>query len=238
MKSTWFEGVKSLSVFLLIGLSIRWGVAEAYVIPSGSMQPTLLVHDHILVNKFIYGLRIPFSEAWIARFKGVERGEVVVFKHPRDSGTFLIKRIIGIPGDKIEYRDRQLFINDQPIRLNARLAKDPAFDWLQDEDLEGEKLAHSTFSEDLGRGEHTVLHSGLNAENDFGPIEVPEGSLFMMGDHRDNSSDSRYWGFAPQKNILGRAMFVWMSCEESLPGLQAGCNPTTVRWNRLFKGIH
>ncbi len=117
-------GLSSWILTLLIALTIRWGVAEAYVIPTGSMLPTLLIHDHIFVNKMIYGLRVPFSKNWLVEFHQPQRGEVVVFKNPKDNQTFLIKRIIGLPGDKIYYHENKLFIYGQQVETT------PATDFL------------------------------------------------------------------------------------------------------------
>lgn len=210
------SGIISFALALLAALTIRWGVAEAYVIPSGSMMPTLLVHDHILVNKMAFGLRLPFSETWIGPQQLPERGDIVIFKDPRDSSITLIKRIVGLPGDQIAYLDGQLFVNGHPVH--------------------SERMGRRTFTETLGSRSYTVLHG--QAEPETPSVVVPQGSFFALGDHRDNSADSRYWGFAPLKNIKGKAMFVWMSCDEGLAGSSFGCNPTTFRWDRFFHKLN
>ncbi len=171
-----FKGLGSFFLSILAALTIRWGVAEAYVIPSGSMEPTLEVNDRIFVNKLAYGLRLPFTKTWISKFETPRRGDVIVFKYPKDESTFYVKRVIGLPGDEIVYTEEgQIFVN-------------------------GKRLDESTYE--------TKLQAGWRAR-EFGPITVPLGQLFAMGDNRDNSSDSRTWGFVPQENIMGRATVKW-----------------------------
>jgi signal peptidase I len=227
------------SYVLMIGLAlaIRWALAEAYVIPSGSMLPTLLLHDHIFVNKLIYGIRIPFSKEWLVKFKAPERGEVIVFKYPEDENTFFIKRIVGLPGDKILFDGMDLYINDQKVAT-----RDPEstwdFDWLRDSDVEFEKSLHGNKTEMLGNHPHSILFRKGEPSREAGPLTVPENALFVMGDHRDNSKDSRFWGFVPMENILGRAMFVWLSCDEPLPVVGVACDPRTIRWGRLGHSIN
>lgn len=236
------KSIKQFTSFLLtlaFALSIRWGVAEAYVIPSGSMQPTLLVHDHIFVNKWIYGVRVPFSSKWLVHFHKPQRGEVIVFKDPIHSSIFLIKRIVGIPGDEIRYTSNHLFINGVALETHAPKSSQELlhFQELGMENLEIADDQHEHLIESVGGHDHAVLHRQGMDDREVGPLIVPEDSLFVMGDHRDNSFDSRGWGFVPRENILGQAMFVWMSCSESLAGSEAGCNPLTLRWNRLFSKI-
>jgi signal peptidase I len=225
------ESIWSLLGVLLIAHSIRWAVAEAYVIPSGSMLPTLLLHDHIFVNKMIYGVRIPFSSQWLVKFNEPKRGEIVVFKNPRD-GVVMVKRIVGISGDKVRYDGRALFLNDQLVETSPAASKEN-FDWLRESDVENRLEQHEFLNEKIGDVTHDLL-----LDRDEGPYEpqeytVPEGELFMLGDHRDNSADSRVWGFLPKENILGRASFVWLTCDESLPVVDLFCNPLTMRWGRL-----
>jgi len=242
-KRFWTEGWGSLFLAVFIALFIRWGFVEAYVIPSGSMLPSLLIHDHIFVNKLTYGLRVPFSENWLVKFSEPKRGEVIVFKYPKDMSTFFIKRIVGEPGDKIYYENGTLYINDKPMEKKVPISTSD-FAWLRDEDFQRDgnsndsKENYTHFTEVLPEKEHSVLLRKGDVYETFGPVTVPPDQLFMMGDNRNNSSDSRVWGFLPKQNILGRAMFVWLSCEETIPALPFLCNPLTIRWGRFFHPVN
>lgn len=232
----------ALAVF--VALFIRWGFFEAYVIPSGSMLPSLLIHDHIFVNKFVYGLRVPFSEEWLVKFSEPKRGDVIVFKYPLDMSTFFIKRVVGLPGDKVAYANGTLYINDVPQEKKVPLSSSD-YDWLRDEDfrMDGDiydgKEFYVPFTEVLDGKEHSILlRRGAESYDSWGPDVVPADHLFVMGDNRMRSADGRRWGFLPTKNILGRASVVWLSCESTIPMVPILCNPLSVRWKRFFHVVN
>ncbi len=188
-KSKVREYGETLVIALLIALFVRAFVVQAFKIPSGSMEPTLLVGDHILVNKFIYGIRIPLVGTKPFTLKKPRRGDVIVFIYPRDRKKDFIKRVIGVEGEKVEIKGQQIYIND-------RLIEDP---W--------------------GVYRRTISFGGLSAKGNFGPVVVPPDSLFVLGDNRDNSQDSRYWGFVPLKDVLGKAFIIYWSWNWRAPSL-------------------
>jgi signal peptidase I len=197
---------------------VRSFVVEPFKIPSGSMVPTLLVGDFILVNKFEYGLRLPIVNTKITQGSPLHRGDVVVFRYPKDESVDYIKRVIGLPGDTVAYENKRLTINGKLI------SETPLPDYFDEERIGYAKQ----FEEDLEGHRHAILNNPavppfvIGAEdypyrdncsyNSAGVVcKVPPGQYFMMGDNRDNSADSRYWGFVPDRNIVGRAFFVWMN---------------------------
>ena len=242
LRGTWTQALLSLGSAIVMVLAIRWAFFEPYVIPSGSMIPTLLIHDHILVNKLAFGIRLPFTSQWLLRWSEPKRGDVLVFRSVEEDGIFLVKRVIGLPGDEISLDAKgDLLVNGQRIprvafteaAVRDRLAKWPeqqlsdllAELQLGEENLDGRR---HWVARDLGREETRAPE---------GPWKVPAGKLFMMGDNRDNSSDSRVWGALSMDRILGRATAIWLSCEETLPDASQLCDPKAMRWHRLFTGI-
>jgi signal peptidase I len=238
------------SAFSFVGailaiLAFRWLLFEPFVIPSGSMIPTLLIHDHILVSKSAYGIRIPFTKIWLANFGDPKRGDIVVFKSVEGS-YFMIKRVIGLPGDTIEMgEDGTPKVNGQPFPMKPLpVTSDPAsqapYYAVNEGDLNG-PISAFDFNE-VKTGEHThrmllmkdAMRVGYHYAAVSSPFKVPEGQMFAMGDNRDNSRDSRYWGPLPKENLMGKALFIWLSCEETLPYVPFICNPLTLRWNRFF----
>ncbi|GAB6139383.1 signal peptidase I [Methylosoma difficile] len=205
------EYARSFFPVVLIVLLLRSFLAEPFRIPSGSMMPTLLVGDFILVNKFTYGIRLPVINKKIIALNEPKRGDIVVFRFPNDPTVDYIKRVIGLPGDKVSYENKQLFINDEPVKQVSL----GAFQGVgQGEDMTGaERLL-----EDLTGVEHNIL---VRHDAPSGTFEyvIPQGRYFVMGDNRDNSNDSRYWGTVPEENLVGRAFFIWMSWDWSYKGV-------------------
>ena len=224
---------------ILFAFVLRAFVIEAFKIPSASMVPSLLVGDHLFVNKFIYGVRVPFTQNFLVRFSEPDRGEVVVFTFPReearahlaarpkqrdciDSSSLrdekdFIKRIVGIEGDKVELRGNRLLVNDRTLERQ----------FLRKETTGNFMYPHITKERERnGEASYTIQYT--IPEPDFGPITVAPGHVFVMGDHRDNSSDSRCWGQVPVDHIKGRAMIIWWSID-AVKG---------VRWDRLGDIVH
>lgn len=197
------EYAKSFFPVILAVFLIRSFVVEPFKIPSGSMMPTLLIGDFILVNKYTYGLRVPVLNNTFIEVNHPQRGEVVVFRYPKDPSLDYIKRVVGLPGDKIEYRNKQIFVNGQPVLQQENGTYDYIAPGLN-------QISTRKLKEQLGTHNHDILIDDSSPTLDGG-ITVPQGHYFVMGDNRDNSNDSRYWGFVPDQNIVGRAFFVWMS---------------------------
>ncbi|MFH1873871.1 MAG: signal peptidase I [Pseudomonadota bacterium] len=231
------EYVEALLVAALIALFIRAFIIEAFKIPSGSMLPTLSIGDHIFVNKFIYGLRIPFTKTHFLQFQEPKRGDVIVFIYPVDESKDFIKRVIGLPGDKIRLDGSSVFVNDQLVSHKlVQVQKDPQNKrWLLTDNgpvkhipYAPDYLSYDFLEEDNNHIEHLVQYEKA-AWRPTREFEVPEGHFFVMGDNRDNSADSREWGFVPAENVKGKAMFVWLSLDKDQGG---------IRWHEFGRWIH
>jgi signal peptidase I len=186
---------------ILAVLLLRSFLVEPFRIPSGSMRPTLLEGDFILVNKYTYGLRDPVFNLKFLQFGAPQRGDVVVFRFPLDPSKDFIKRVIGLPGDRISYRDKQLNVN------GTAMPQDTAGVYTGNGPGSGVLYR---FEEELGPVRHHILVNPARSPEDF-DVEVPEGHYFMMGDNRDGSDDSRRWGMMPERHLVGKAFFIWMS---------------------------
>ncbi|WP_330926350.1 signal peptidase I [Candidatus Sororendozoicomonas aggregata] len=196
------ETAKSIFPVLALVLVLRSFLFEPFQIPSGSMIPTLEVGDFILVNKYEYGLRLPVTGTKILSMNEPERGDVMVFKEPMNPSINFIKRVIGLPGDTITYFNKQLTINGKvvPQQFVAQLSDDSGVYRLYDETIDGDGD---------GKVHHIRREPGIPSMKE-GVWEVPADSYFVMGDNRDRSNDSRYWGFVPERNIVGKAVYIWM----------------------------
>jgi signal peptidase I len=204
------EYSKAFFPILFIVLMLRSFVVEPFKIPSGSMLPTLRVGDFILVNKYTYGLRLPVLNTKIVALGEPARGDVVVFKYPEDPRLDFIKRVIGLPGDIISYRSKQVFINGEPVQMEPAGSADR---------LSRSGLSYmQEFIEHLPGAEHHILTDNDRGSGDD-EYRVPEGHYFVMGDNRDDSRDSRVWGYLPEKNLVGRAFFIWMHWDIGGDGL-------------------
>ncbi len=247
-KPVWREYAETIALAVLCALILRAFFFEAFKIPSGSMEPTLLNGDHLFVNKLRYGVRVPFTSHFVLEFAEPENGEVVVFRFPADEAREhvdrerkealssgeqradcilnfdekdFIKRIIGLPGDVIEGKGSELYVNGEPLeRTPIRRAPDP------------QRTGQTAYfyQETIGDRSYRIREDhppGYDEGRDFGPVEVEDGHFFAIGDNRDNSADSRCWGQVPKNYIKGRAMFIWLSIEDGRTG-EPG-----LRWDRF-----
>ena len=194
-KSKLQEYIEAIILAIVIAFFIRTFVIQAYKIPSGSMKPTLLIGDHILVSKFNYGIKLPLIRSTLLPIGTPKRGDIVVFIYPEDRSKDFIKRLIGVPGDTIEIRDKKILINGLPY-----------------------KDKHGVYVD------HMIIPGSVQPRDNFGPVTVPEKKLFVMGDNRDESYDSRFWGMVDQRDVLGKALIIYWSWN--------GEN-SDVRWSRI-----
>lgn len=199
-RSRFRENVEAILIAVIIALFIRTFVVQAFKIPSGSMKPTLQVGDHILVNKFIYGVKIPYLSTVVLPVKDPQRGDIVVFKFPVDPRKDFIKRVIALPGDVVEIRDKTIFINARRVNHDFGVFSDPR-----------------------------TIAGNLKPRDNLGPITVPKDALFVMGDNRDESFDSRFWGFVPIRDVSGKAFIIYWSWDS---------DDFNVRWRRLARLLH
>ncbi len=203
---------------ILVVFLLRSFVVEPFRIPSGSMLPSLHIGDFILVNKFSYGIRLPVINKKVLSVSSPERGDVMVFRYPIDPKLNFIKRVIGLPGDTLTYKDKQLSINGQPIETED----DGRYAYKQVK-LKGKSA--DQLIETIDDSTHKILLDGSRKSRDLDRVIVPQGHYFVMGDNRDHSNDSRYWRFVPEDNVVGRAFFIWFSWKSLSGG--------GVEWSRI-----
>ncbi len=209
-KSTIREYFESICVAVILALFVRTFVVQAYKIPTGSMENNLLIGDHLLVNKFVFAPTLTGLERTRLPIDTIARGDIIVFKYPEDPERDFIKRVIGLPGETLELKNKQVYINGTPLE---------------------EPYVHFLFpAGNPGEADFT----DFDVRRNYGPVIVPADHYFMMGDNRDNSQDSRYWGFMPRSYVRGKALFVYFSFGESSGAGSFG----GVRWNRLLHQIH
>jgi signal peptidase I len=205
------EYAEAFAVALVIALIVRTLLLQAFRIPSSSMENTLLIGDHIFVNKFLYGYHIPFTQGRVMKFSHPRRGDIVVFVFPEDKSKDFIKRVVGLPGDTIEVRDKVLLVNGEPQKeAYARYADGAAID---------------TFAKQ---------------RDNLPAVKIPPGKYIAMGDNRDRSYDSRFWGFVDEEALIGKAMFIYFSIDLSKLDhwYQVWKYPTLVRWDRIGHLLH
>jgi signal peptidase I len=207
-KSVLRENIEAIFIAVLLALFIRTFIIQAFKIPSGSMLPTLEIGDHILVSKFIYGVKMPFTGSTLIPISDPKPNDVVVFQFPKNPDLDYIKRVIATAGDSVEIRDKKIFINNKPFT-------DP----------------HGVFKDTL------ILPAATAPRDNLGPITVPAGKLFVMGDNRDNSFDGRFWGFVDLKAVRGKAWIIYWSWDVQQP-LFSPARLRSIRWSRLGDLVH
>jgi signal peptidase I len=229
------EYFQALAIAIIAALILRTFVLQAFRIPTGSMKDTLLVGDFLLVNKFVYGIRTPdrigttnieIPHVRLPAFKNPKRGDIVVFQFPRDRSVDYIKRCVGVPGDTIKILHNRVYVN------GVSEGKEQLVDKQYDSEEESTYVYYKVELED--GAEYTIRKrvNGRNNEETYGPVVVPPEHYFMMGDNRDNSSDSRFWGYVPRENILGKALVIYFSFDKRR---QPAWNVVAaVRWNRIL----
>ena len=200
IKSKFREYAEAIVIAVLIAFFIRTFIIQAFKIPSGSMKPTLQIGDHILVTKFIYGVKIPIIRKTFVSISEPKRGDMVVFIYPEDRSKDFVKRVIGIGGDNIEIRNKKIYLNGLPYNDN-----------------------YGVYTDDM------IIPGAAQPRDNFGPVTVPPGSIFCMGDNRDQSYDSRFWGFVDLRDVLGKAFIIYWSWNS---------DEHNVRWSRFGNLLH
>lgn len=224
LRDWWQKELRSLLILALVMFSIRSSLADWNDVPTGSMRPTILEGDRVFVNKLAYDLKVPFTTWHLAEWGQPNRGDIVVFFSPHD-GKRLVKRVVGLPGDTVELRDNNLIINGRPV------AYQPVDETVLRDVPVSEQAGHTFATEVLpGRHHAVVAYPAVRAMRSFGPLAIAPGKYFMMGDNRDDSFDSRYWGPVDRQQIVGRASAVVMSLDHQ--------HYWAPRWQRFFNSLY
>lgn len=189
------ENIEAIAIAVVLALFIRTFVVQAFKIPSGSMKETLQIGDHILVNKFIYGVKLPYLQTTVIPVSKPKRGDIVVFRYPEDPSKDFIKRVVGVQGDVVQVHNKQVYLNQKPLEQSFVVHSDPH-----------------------------ILPAKFSPRDNFGPLTIPDNAIFVMGDNRDNSHDSRFWGVVDCHEVKGKAFIIYWSWDKTQFG---------VRWNRL-----
>lgn len=217
----WIGGSLPL-IYLVVGLlALRWTLVEPYVVPTGSMEPTLKTGDKLWAVKCAYDVRLPFTDIILFRVKPVERGDIILFRAPRNPSITYVKRALAIAGDTIEMRDGRVILNGAEVERHAMADRSIMYDIDRKDDkvLSVENLT--------GVKHYMILDNGAPQNRDFGPIVVPPGNVLAIGDNRDNSHDSRAWGFVPVEELKGKAIAIWLSSWDTINGPEAARRYTT-----------
>lgn len=244
IEEPWYvEYSKSFFPVILVVFVVRSFLVEPFKIPSGSMMPTLLAGDYILVNKYVYGIRLPILNNTLIKMGEPKRGDVFVFHYPPDPTVDYIKRVVGLPGDRIQYQDKRLTINGQS--LDTQYVAQYQYPLAVNDESGAEReitISASRLQEQLGHVKHDILNHEVVNQYDLNTlgdklmqgetVVVPAGHYFAMGDNRDNSSDSRVWGFVPEHNLVGKAFFIWFNADAVWSLI------TTLKQDRIGRAIH
>ncbi|RYZ91726.1 MAG: signal peptidase I [Proteobacteria bacterium] len=227
LTSQWKDYLVTVLISILLALIVRSFVVTAYKVPTGSMQPTLKAGDFIFSYRLAYGLKVPWNDSVVAG-QLPERGDVVVFSYASQPGTSYVKRVVGLPGDKVQIEGGKLTINDTPLEYEL---ESPA----QLNDNPNPESFDIFLEKDLGSYRRVIFQKIRETQN-FGPLVVPPGEVFLLGDNRDASDDSRYWGTVPISRVDGKVLFVWLSLDWQKRW--AGDRYPTMRWERIFSEVH
>jgi signal peptidase I len=226
LSSQWKDYLVTILISVLLALFVRSFIMTAYKVPTGSMQPTLKAGDFIFSYRMAYGFHLPWSQtSWGARTP--ERGDIVVFSYALQPETTYVKRVVGLPGDRIQIIGGKLHINETPLVYDLEAA--------QSLDNPNPEAFDIYLERDLGTHRRVIFQKRREDQN-FGPLVVPPGEVFLLGDNRDASDDSRYWGTVPTGQIYGKVLFVWLSLNWQKPW--GGDRYPSIRWDRVFSGVH